>query len=170
MRFLQLFAVGTAVFLFAGCTGYRLGPVNGQTAGAKSIQITPFANQTPEPRLGDAVTQALRERLQSDGTYRLATHGNGDIVVTGVITGYHREGLSFLPHDVLTVENFRVGATVHVTARERGAGRVLLDQVVNGYTLVSVGTDLADAQRQATPLLAEDLAGRIAGLLTESGW
>jgi hypothetical protein len=35
----------------------------------------PFNNQTLQPRLGDAVTQALRERLQTDGTYHLATHG-----------------------------------------------------------------------------------------------
>ena len=60
-------------------------PVNGAVAGEKSIEIVPFNNQTLQPRLGDAVTQALRERMQTDGTYRLATREPGDIVVTGVI-------------------------------------------------------------------------------------
>jgi len=41
---------------------------------------------------------------------------------------------------------------------------------VTGYTLVHVGTDLADAERQAAPLLAEDLAQNIAELLTEGVW
>ena len=40
----------------------------------------------------------------------------------------------------------------------RSTGKLLLDKTdVKGYTLVQVGTDLADAERQSTPLLAEDL-------------
>jgi hypothetical protein len=120
--------------------------------------------------LGDAVTQALRERLQTDGTYHVATHGEGDIVVTGVITRYRRRGLSYLNNDVTTTDNYRVNVNVHVVARERATGKVLLDKNVTGYTLVRVGTDLADAERQAEPLLAEDLARSITELLTEGAW
>ena len=54
--------------------------------GEKSIQIIPFANQTMEPRLGDAVTIQVRKQLQRDGTYRLATHEDGDILVSGAVT------------------------------------------------------------------------------------
>ena len=153
----------------AGCAGYHLGPVNGVVAGGKSIEIVPFNNQTLQPRLGDAVTQALRERMQTDGTYRLTTRGPGDVVVTGVITSYNREGVSFLRSDVTTAENYRVEITAHVTARE-GTGKVLLDKNVKGYTLVQVGTDLTDAERQSLPLLAEDLARNITELLTEGAW
>src|SRR5476651_246353 len=117
MRALNFFAVCAAAVFSAGCAGYHLGPVNGQVAGEKSIEILPFNNQTLQPRLGDAVTQALRERLQTDGTYRLATRG-GDIVVTGVITRYYRDSLSFLPGDVQTAENYHVTITAHVIARE----------------------------------------------------
>jgi len=38
-----------------GCAGYRLGPTNGQAAGARSVQIDPFVNKTVQPRLGDYV-------------------------------------------------------------------------------------------------------------------
>ncbi len=123
--------------LLAGCAGYHLGPVNGAVAGEKSIEVLPFNNQTLQPRLGDAVTQALRERLQTDGTYHLATHGPGDVVVSGVITRYNREGLSYLNNDVTTTENYRVGIIAHVIARDRNTGKVLLDKNVNGYTLDS---------------------------------
>jgi len=170
MRPLILFAICVTAILSAGCAGYRLGPVNGAVAGEKSIEIVPFNNQTLQPRLGDAVTQALRERMQTDGTYRLATHDPGDVVVTGVITDYHREGVSFLRTDVATAENYRVGLTAHVTARDRVTGKVLLDKKVNGYTLVQVGTDLTSAERQSLPLLAEDLARNITALLTEGAW
>ena len=170
MRPLISFAICLAAVFSAGCAGYHLGPVNGAVAGGKSIEIVPFNNQTLQPRLGDAVTQALRERLQTDGTYHLATRGPGDVGVTGVITDYHREGVSFLRTDVATAENYRVDLTAHVTARDRVTGRVLLDRKVAGYTLVQVGTDLTAAERQSLPLLAEDLARSITVLLTEGAW
>ena len=85
MRALKFFLPGLAAVALAGCAGYHLGPVNGAVAGEKSIEVLPFNNQTLQPRLGDAVTQSLRERLQTDATYHLATHGSGDVVVTGVI-------------------------------------------------------------------------------------
>lgn len=170
MRLSKIFAVCVAAPLLAGCAAYQFGPVNGAVAGEKSIEVLPFNNQTLQPRLGDAVSQALRERLQTDATYHLATHGSGDVVVTGVITSYHREGLSYLNNDVTTTENYRINVTAHVVAREAATGKVLLDKNVKGYTLVHVGTDLADAERQAMPLLAEDLAQNITELLTEGSW
>ena len=129
MRAPGLILTCTTVVLLAGCAGYHLGPVNsGGAAGrARTIEVIPFNNQTLQPRLGDAVTQALRERLQADGTYRLATRSGGNIVVTGVVTRYSREGLSYLNTDVATVENYRVGVTAHVTARDRSTGKLLLD-------------------------------------------
>ena len=104
-----------AMLLLTGCAGYRLGPTGGQTAGAKSIQVSPFVNQTLEPRLGEAVTAALRKSLQRDGTYQLATRGDADLIVNGEITRYNRFGLSYQPTDVLTVRDYRVTLTAHVT-------------------------------------------------------
>ncbi|HUZ07895.1 MAG TPA: LPS assembly lipoprotein LptE [Candidatus Paceibacterota bacterium] len=170
MRPLKFLLLCATAALLAGCAGYHLGPVNGERAGEKSIEVLPFNSKTLQPRLGEAVTQALRENLQTDGTYRLATRGGGDIVVTGVIISYVRDSLSFLPGDVLTAENYHVTITAHVTAREPGTGKLLLDKNVSGSTLVQVGTDLASAERQSTPLLAEDLARNITELLTEGAW
>jgi len=170
MRRLEFLALASAVSWLAGCAGYHLGPVAGSAPGARTIEVLPFNNQTLQPRLGDAVTHALRERLQTDATYQLATHDPGDIVVSGVIVRYNREGLSYLNTDVTTTENYRVGVVAHVVVRERATGRLLLDKNVNGYTLIHVGTDLADSERQSLPLLAEDLARNVAQLITEGSW
>jgi len=170
MRLLGILFLGLAAAMLAGCAGYHLGPVNGATAGAKSIEVLPFNNQTLQPRLGDAVTQSLRERFQTDGTYHLVTQGGGDVVVSGVITRYNRIGLSYLDSDVTTAQSYRVNITAHVVVRERTSTKVLLDKDVRGYTLVTVGSDLASAERQAMPLLAEDLAQNIAELITEGAW
>ena len=171
MRLLTFIAICVTAVLSAGCAGYHLGPIKtGVVASDKSIQIVPFNSQTLQPRLGDAVTQALRERMQADATYRLATRGPGDVVVTGDITDYHREGVSFLQTDVSTAENYRVQITAHVIARDRATGRKLLDKNVTGYTLIQVGTDLANTERQSLPLLAGDLARNITEMLTEGAW
>jgi hypothetical protein len=170
LRKFQIFSFSVFVFLTAGCASYRLGPVAGAVAGEKSIEIQPFNNQTLQPRLGDALTRSLRERLQTDGTYHLATHGPGDVIVTGVIREYTRQALGYLSTDVATPENYRLEISAHVTARDRFSGKLILDQDVKGHTFVNLGADLASAERQALPLLAEDLAQNIAEILDEGAW
>jgi hypothetical protein len=171
MRALKFLLPALVAVTLAGCAGYHLGPVNGATAGARSIEVRPFNNQTLQPRLGDAITQSLRERLQTDGTYHLATaSGSGDVVVTGVVRNYSRRGLGFLNADVTTPENFRVDLAVHVTARDRISGKTIFDKDVKGHTFVHIGDDLASAEREALPILAEDVAENIAEMLTEGPW
>lgn len=159
-----------AVAALSGCAGYHLGPVNGLEAGERSIQVNPFANQTLQPRLTDAVTSQVRKEIQRDGTYHLATQGDPDLLLSGTITRYQRFEVTLASSDILTVKDYRLSLTVHVTARERATGKVVLDQPVNGYTLIRVGSDLTSAERQAMPLLAQDLARNVTALLAEGKW
>jgi hypothetical protein len=160
-----------ALLVFSGCAGYQLGPVNGMTAGEKSIQINPFSNQTLQPRLTDPVTAQVRKELQRDGTYKLASHGDGDIIVTGTLTRYDRAEVTLSSSDILTVRDYRLSLTAQVSARERATGKVILnEQPVTGYTLIRVGSDLTSAERQAAPLLAQDLAKNLTALLVEGKW
>jgi hypothetical protein len=170
MRFPCFSLLCLTALLLTGCAGYQLGSTNGAVAGARSIEVFPFNNQTLEPRLGDAVTQSLRERLQTDGTFRLVTRGGGDVVVTGVIKRYYRIGLSYLNVDVSTTENYRIGITAHVVARSSSSGKVLLEKDISGFTLVNVGTDLASTERQSLSLLADDLARNVTMALAEGSW
>ncbi len=170
MRALKFLLPCLAAVAVAGCAGYHLGAVNNLQAGEKTIEIQPFNNQTLQPRLGDALTQSLRERMQTDATYRLVTRQPGDVVVSGEILQYGRQGLGFLSTDVVTPDNYRVDLTVHVTARDRQSGKIILDKQVKGHTFVHIGADLASAEREALPLLAEDVAQNITELLTEGSW
>ena len=169
-RLLKFFLPGVMLATLAGCAGYHLGPANGVGAGDRSVEVFPFNNQTLQPRLGDALTQALRERLQTDGTFHLATREPGDLVITGVVRSYDREGLGYLSTDTATPQNYRVGIIAHVVVRERTSGKLLLDKDVKGHTLVHIGSNLASAERQALPLLGADLAQNIVELLTEGTW
>jgi hypothetical protein len=167
--FLLLLAGIVAGSLMAGCGGYTLGPTNGLVAGDKKIQITPFLNHTLEPRLGDAVTTAVRQNIQRDGTYRLATHNDADVVVTGVLTKYNRHELNFEPHDVLTVQDYRVSVTAQITARNLATGSTMTF-TNTAYTLVRVGSDLTSSERQAMPVLADQLAKNVTDELVDGSW
>ncbi len=156
--------------LFSGCAGYQVGPTNGRKAGSASVEIVPLQNTTLEPRLGDAVTQALRKQLQRDGTFRLGTSGESDIVLTGTVTKYYRQELSLVAGDLATARDYYVWITVQVTARERTGGKVLFDQPVTGKTLIRVGSDLTSTERRALPLLAEEVAKPAISLLVDGSW
>lgn len=117
-----------------------------------------------------AIVSALRKSLGQDGTYRLDTRGNGDIHVTGVVTRFDREGVSFQPNDILTARDFRLHLVAKVHASDRITGKTLLDREVEGHTSLRMQADLPSAERQALPLLAEDLARNITSLLVDGGW
>ena len=170
MRRASLLCAGLAVVLFTGCAGYQLGPTGGVSAGARSVQVNFFSNQTTEPRLIEAVNSALRKRLAQDGTFRLDTKGDGDVVVSGVITRFDRAGITFQPSDVITVRDYNLGLTAQVKITERATGKVLFDRAVSGRTTIRVGNDLSSAERQAVPLLAEDLARKATALLVDGTW
>jgi hypothetical protein len=170
VRHLSTVLVCLLALLLAGCAGYRLGPTNGQVAGARSVQINPFTNKTLEPRLGDYVTSSLRKNLQQDGTYRIDTHDEGDIILSGVIVSYQRSGLSYVPTDVITVLDYEITMTVEVTARERATGRVIFDRPVAGRIPLRAGNDLPSAERQALPVLADDMAKKATALLVDGTW
>ncbi|MFO1475461.1 MAG: LPS assembly lipoprotein LptE [Verrucomicrobiota bacterium] len=157
------------IAVWSGCA-YRLGPTNGTAAGSRSVQVAPFTDKTLEPRLNDAVATALRRAIQDDATFHLATHGDPDVVISGVLLQYNRHELALVPTDVLTVQDYRISVKAQVTARERVSGKVLFDQPVTGYTIIPVGSDLTSAERQAMPLLADDLARNINELLSDGIW
>lgn len=167
-RYWPLLLLGA--LLSSGCAGYRLGPTGGQVAGARSVRVDLFRNETFEPRLTEAVGTALRRTLQQDGTYRLSTRGEPDIILSGVITEYRRSGISFEPRDVITPRDFQIRLAAKVTATERSTGRVLLDREVGGRTTIRIGPDLASAERQAVPSLAEDLARNVTSILADGTW
>ena len=166
----RYFIFSLPLLLLAGCAGYQLGPTNGLPAGARSVQVNPFRNDTLEPRLIEPVEFEIRKRVQQDGTYHLATQNDGDLLVSGVITRFDRSPLSFQPTDVLTPREYHITITAKIIAVERLSGKTNVNQIVKGRTLVRVGSDLASAERQAIPLAAIDLARNAVNAIADGTW
>ena len=171
MRSVAPFLLIAALLLpAAGCAGYRLGSASGLAADAQSIEIIPFPNQTEEPRLSPALVSALRRQIQNNGTFKLETRGRGDLQITGNIVQYLRVGVTFQPGDVITPRDFELRMTAQVKVLNRRAGKTLLQRPVTGRTLIRAFNDLSSAERQALPLLANDLARKIIDLLVDGDW
>ena len=169
MRVRACFFLSLVCVALAGCA-YRLGPTNGQRAGARSVQISPFENKTVIPLLSEPITHALRREMLRDGTYRVDTAGDCDIIVSGTIINYDRRTIALQPKDALSPRDYRLVITAQVTARERVTGKLLLDRKVQGYSDIRIGSDEASAEREAMPLVAEDLARNATALLVDGTW
>ena len=111
---LPFLALALALCL-TGCLGYKVGPSNGLVAGSRSVQIDPPVNQTMEPRLSEVLNRELRQQIQRDGTYKLNTHNDGDVVVSITILRYQRFGETVLPTDALTIRDYNLRMTAKVT-------------------------------------------------------
>ena len=159
-----------AAVMASGCASYRLGPVNPAIPAGQAIEVGLFQNATPQPGLTESVNASIRRELQRDGTFELATGGDGDVLLTGSIDAYRRSPVSFQPRDILSVRDFEVELITRIRAADRATGRVLLDRELSGRTTVRLGGDLASAERQALPLLANDLAKKTVALLAEGAW
>ncbi len=159
-----------AAVMTAGCASYRIGPVNPAIPAGQSVEVGLLQNATPQPGLTESVNASIRRELQRDGTFELATGGDGDVLLTGSIDAYRRSPVSFQPRDILSVRDFEVELITRIRAADRATGRVLLDRELSGRTTVRLGGDLASAERQALPLLANDLAKKTVALLAEGAW
>ena len=166
---LPLLALATALLL-SGCAGYHLGPSNGLEAGSRTIQILPPVNKTFEPRAAEELNHQLRRQVQRDGTYRLSSREDGDVIVTTTILKYQRIGETYQPRDTLTVRDYRVQIVAMVTAYDRVSGKNLVSREFLGHTTVRIGADQSSAERQALPLLTEDLARNITAAIVDGEW
>jgi len=82
---------------------------------------------------------------------------------------YDRIPLRSLQSNTGVPREYRIEITVRVEARDRRTGETVLRPTeVVGTTDVFIGEDQQSAEMQALPLVADDIAKRVVGLLVES--
>ena len=174
MKFNELKIGMLAVFagLSLGCAGYHMGPTNGLAAGARSVQVKFFENETFEPRLAAAVNRAMKHEFQKDGTYSLETRSEseGDLVVTGKLINFRRNGVSYKPGDVLTVQDYTIQLSAEITVINSATGVEIFRETITGTSTVRVGNDLTAGQRQAVPIIAAKLAEQAVLHFVDGDW
>ena len=160
--------LGILCSVFAGgCAGYHIGPVTQRNF--KSIAVPMFRNRTLRPQLEAQITGAIIKRLQQDGSLRIESEPNADVVLDGSIVRYQRTALRLLTSDTHVPREYEIAITVRVEAKDRRTGEVVLKSTeVSGKSDVFIGADQQSAEEQVLPLVADDIGHRVVGLLVES--
>jgi hypothetical protein len=156
-----------ATLLAFGCAGYHIGPVTQRKFN--TIAVPMFRNETLRPQLEAQISNAVIKRLQQDGSLRIETEPRADVVLSGTVFRYQRSALRSLHSDTGVPREYEIAITVRVEARDRRTGEIVLKSTeVEGKSDVFIGEDQQSAEMQVLPLVADDIARRVAGLLVES--
>lgn len=162
---LRLLVAALAAACCAGCA-YRLGPAS--TMNVRSIAIPNFHNKTYEPRISVQVTNAVIKRIQTDGAIRVVSEEGADATLTGDIVSWRREPLLFRQDNTLMAKQYELNVQAHVILTDNRTGKRLLEGDFVGKTQYFFGNDMTQAERQAFPLAAEDLARRITDRIVDA--
>ena len=163
------FALLLGVFLVAGC-GYELEGTRRpeHLKGARTISIPPFLNQTNELGLGRTITKTVRGRFLRDGRLRLSDSPDADIALEGVLREYRLSPIGFTRAD--RVQQYRVVVRTRIRLRDKGRGKLLVNQDVESYAEFAVSSSIArsDANRSsANQRVADSLSADVVSLVLE---
>ena len=67
------------------------------------------------------------------------------------------------------MQDYRVSVTARITLRNISTGNTT-NWTSTAYTLVRVGSDLTSSERQAMPVLADQLAKNVTDSLVDGSW
>jgi hypothetical protein len=153
--------------LATGCAGYRLGSMLPE--GLETVHVPVFQNRTSEPFLETALTTAVREEIQKDGSFRLAGENDADAELQVIILKYDLQPLSYERENRTQANEYRVTLETSVLLRNRRTGETIVSYPhVRGDASFPFNGDLTSAKRQALPAVADDLAHQIVERVVEA--
>jgi PBP1b-binding outer membrane lipoprotein LpoB len=153
--------------LLTGCASYHLGSL--LKGNYRTVAVVMLKNRTLQPQLESQVSNAIIKQFQSDGTLRVVSAADADIVLTGEITEYLRRDVRSARQDSGIPREYQITIVTKVQAVDRRTGKTILTPtVVRGMSATFIGNDLQTAEEQVLPLVAEDVGRQASRLLTES--
>jgi hypothetical protein len=164
------FSTFLVALLLSGCAGYHLGPATpAYLREIHSIAVPTFRNATLTPRIEVLVTGTVIKQFQQDGTFRIANEDSADATLKGEIVAVGRAPARSVRGNVLATTEFNLVVRVRYTLVGRDGKTIAGPSDAAGSTSFFVGEDVSTDERQALPLAAEELAGRLVTQLSE-GW
>jgi hypothetical protein len=159
------------VFLLSGCAGYRVGDTSGRDLqGVRSVYVPTAKNTSLEPELQMTVTNAIIRRFNADGTLETDQNAAADSELDVVVTNVQHNPIRSSTTDLLITAEYQLTIQAKATYTNRKLGRKIFENFdVSGSTTYFTQSNNLEAERQALPLAAQDLAENTVKLVTE-GW
>jgi len=160
--------LGMALVLLAlpGCVGYQLGST--LPPDVKAIYVQLFINKCNEPLLEIDTTNATIAEFQKDGTLRIVSKGEADVLLETTLNAMTLTPLRYEQVDKAKPNEYRL--TLHVSfVLKRAKTREIMNEasVIGESTFVFLG-NLNSSKRAAIPAASEDLAKRIVEKVVET--
>jgi len=118
-RLLILFAIAS---LLPSC-GYTLAKTGSQAGpadGAYRVSVPMFVNDTFEPLIERELTSALKDEIEQDGRWVLTDAANADLAVSGRVTQFDLQPLSYDAQERILEYRVRIKSDVKLTDIKTG--------------------------------------------------
>lgn len=159
------------LLLFTGCAGYHLGAtIPKRMHDVKTIAVPTFHNETLVPRLESLAASTVVKQFQQDGTFRVCSPEDADVVLAGTIEKIHRTGARSVRSDIVKQQEYNLTVTFNYTVTRRATGEKIDEGTLTGDTSFFVsGNDVNQDELQAIPLAIEKASVRLVNRVT-TGW
>ena len=168
-KWVKLSAVLLLVSVWISGCGYTPAPILPQHI--KNIAITPFVNKTVHYGIEEKLANAVTNEFLRDGRLNIAKEQHADAVLTGTITQYVLEPVSYDEQDV--IQQYKLWITVNLTFTDLTTKTVLWEHndmkgTVNYFVSPTAG-ELVETEDEAQDRLVDDLAVDVVRRTIE-GW
>lgn len=157
------------LLLSAASCGYTM---SGQSTGLppeiQTIALPVLTNESLEPNIESALTHGIIEEFLKDGRLKIVPENRADAVLTGAVTSYRREAITF--DSDFNVTSYRTYITINFKMQEQ-VGRktdynfVIFDQTDYAVTSSLAATEIARTARLEA--LGKLVGQKIIGTLLE---
>ena len=169
MKFFQGFLAGIALLCAVSGCGYQIGAlkIGGEN---QTIAIPTFANKTGLPDIETRATNAVIEKMQIDGTYKVVRDpSQADLLLIGELISYSRDALSFSRSDI--TNEYRGTLSAKLILKDVKTDKIIWEAPrVEGQALFARSGDQAQNERDSYPKLTADLAKYVVEKVIYGGW
>ena len=163
-------AAALVSFTLTGCLGYHVGPAKPYyLRDVHTIAVPTFTNNTLLPRIEVLVTDTVIKQFQQDGTFQITGGDQADVTLKGEIIRVTRSPARSVRGNVLATSEFNLAMRVRYRLLGHDGKPLAPPGEAVGTTSFFVGTDVTTDERQALPLVTEELANHLVTQLSE-GW
>ena len=159
-RLRAAFAAALLLLLAAGCANYRLGSM--LPKDIRTVYVPTCRNQTTEPLIEQDVTRAILPQIQMDGSLRVASEDDADVVLEITLTKFWLDPVAYESGSSSTANQYRMSIKASFALVRRADRSVVVDAPsVTGWYDFDFAGDMTSSKSVALRPAAEDLGRRI---------
>lgn len=148
---------------FTGCGHYQLGTTISEDL--RYVYVPTVRNESGQPNVEIALTQALIKEIQREGTLRIVPEERANTRLDVVVVGYRQDSIRYNRKQSTVSEEYRMVLRANTTFTNLNPSdpdkAVIFEAVREGDDTFVRGTDTITARQRCLPRAAEKLAEQI---------